>query len=174
MIHHAPCCRELIHLKATRSPFTRIIALDWYDGPRAGLAQCGGCNLEFRFELLDEVINTEEGQDVRILSLAPLPPNSLSRLSDALVRYQAPSSPVWVPLWKFPSEAEQAALDRLTEEILGAAGPPGWVVATPNLSEEILAAEAITAEDLIRVTDWFCFLSLDRKVPLPRPHRVSR
>jgi hypothetical protein len=136
--------------------------MDWYDGPRAGLAQCGACSDEFRFETLDEVINNEQEQDLRVLSLAPLAPDSITRLSDALAQYQEPRTPVWVPLWKFPTEAEHDALDRLTDQILDAAGPPQWVIVTPDLSGEIVAAKAITAEDLTRVTDWFSFLGLVR------------
>src|SRR4051812_25452498 len=109
----APCCRELTRLRRAKSPFTRIIALDWYDGPRGSLLQCGRCDRESRFERLDESIHDDEGQDVRIFGLAPLPAHSLDRFVEALSRYQSPNQPVWVPLWTFPTEAEQAALDSL-------------------------------------------------------------
>ena len=172
MSDRAPCCRELTHFRSNKSPFTRIIALDWYDGPRAGLLQCGGCFREFRFEVLDELIDGEE-QDVRVFSLAPLASGSLTRFSDALAPYETARYPVWVPRWKFPTEAERSVLDRLTDQIRDGAGPPELVIATPDLSEEIMAAKAITAEDLARVTDWFSFLGLVKKVPAPPPHRAS-
>jgi hypothetical protein len=101
MTDWAPCCSELTRLRTKQSPFARIIALDWYDGPRAGLLQCGECFREFRFEVLDELIGEEE-QDIRVYSLAPLGSGSLTRLSDALAQYESPRSPVWVPRWKFP------------------------------------------------------------------------
>jgi hypothetical protein len=174
MSHQAPCCRESTHLRTGKSPFSRVIALDWYDGPRAGLLQCGECGREFRFELLDEVINDDEGQDVRIFSLAPLPTHSMERLSDALSRYQTPVHPVWVPLWQFPTAEEESTLDRLTDQILDESGPPELAIATPDLMGEIVAAKAITTEDLAGVADGFSFLGIVRKVPAPPPRRASR
>ena len=174
MSDQAPCCRELTHPRTHKSPFSRIIALDWYDGPRAGFLQCGCCAREFRCELLEELINDEHEQDLRIFSLAPLAPGALTRWSDALSRYETPALPVWVPRWEFPTEAEHIALDRLTDQIRAEAGAPKLANATPNLSQEIVVAKAITAGDLAQVTDWFAFLGLVGKVAEPPPHRATR
>jgi hypothetical protein len=173
MSNQAPCCHELTHLRSVKSPFTSIIALDWYDGPRAGLLHCGVCSREFRFELLDELVDEKEAQDFRIFSLGSVAKGSIARLSDALSPYETPRSPVWVPHWKFPTETEQTALDRLSDRILDEAAPPELVIATPDISEMIAVAKTVTPEDLVQVTDWFSFLGLVRQDPAPPPHRAS-
>ena len=174
MNERASCCRELTQLRTNKSPFSRIVALDWYDGPRAGFLRCGCCAREFRFELPDELINAEQEQDLRIFSLARLAPAALTRFSESLSRYEAPAVPKWDPRWKFPTDAEQIALDHLTDQIREGAGAPELVIATRNLSEEIVEAKAVTAGDLAQAPDRFSFLGLVTQVPGPRPHRAAR
>jgi hypothetical protein len=162
MSNDVPCCSELIDRRTLRSPFSRIIALGWYDGPTAGLSQCGACSREYRFELMDELLDGENEQDLRVYSLAPLASGSVTRLTDALSRYESPRTPIWVPRWEFPTETERRALDSLSDQILDGAGPPELVIATPNLSEEIVVAKVIGPEERARVPDWFSFLGLVR------------
>ena len=150
----------------SQSPFTRIIALDWYDGPRTGFLSCGHCAREYRFEPLDEVYNGPQGRDWRIFSLAPLPDGSMKQLADALSPYETPwgvHPQVWVPLWdKFPSSAEEFAMDRLTRRLICGAGPPELAIASPDIAEEISAAKLLAAGDLDSVKDWFAFLGIAR------------
>jgi hypothetical protein len=173
MCNEIPCCSELIDQRTLRSPFSRIIALGWYDGPTAGLLQCGACSREYRFELLDELFDGEDEQDLRVYSLAPLVSGSVTRLTDALSRYELPRIPIWVPHWEFPTEAEKSELDRLSDQILDGAGPPELVIATPDLSETIVATKTVTPEDLVQITDWFSYLGLVRPDPAPPPRRAS-
>jgi hypothetical protein len=123
----AVCSRQLPRWPKAHSPFVQLIVLDWCDGPRAGLLKCGRCGREYRFDLLDEQINDEEGRDVWVLSLAPLAEGSLARLAAALAPYQTPRWPVWVPFWRLSTKADQVALDHLTDQLLNEAGPPEWV-----------------------------------------------
>jgi hypothetical protein len=168
MNNQAPCCRELTYRRTLSSPFSRIIALGWYDGPTAGLLQCGACSREYRFELMDELFDGEDEQDLRVYSLAPLASGSVTRLTDALSRYEPPRTPIWVPHWEFPTQAEKSDLNHLSDQILAGAGSPEMVIATPNLSEEIVVAKVIGPEEMARVPDWFSFLGLIRNND-PRP-----
>jgi hypothetical protein len=157
------CCRQLVGLRRVKSPFTRVIAFDYADGPRAGLAQCGHCGRAFRFEPLDELINGPDGRDVRIVSLAPLPATSLDAIVAALSESHEPGWPVWAPIWRFSSEAERAVADDRTQRILDEASPAELVIAaTDHLAEEILACRGVTSEQMSRVDDWFAFLGLTR------------
>lgn len=62
------CCRQLIgELRLVTSPFVRLIATEYYDGPVDGLVQCESCGLIYEFHKLD----WDNGQDLRVFSLAP-------------------------------------------------------------------------------------------------------
>jgi hypothetical protein len=160
------CCRQPAQLREGRSPFHRVIALGWYDGPISGLLECGVCGRAYRFDLICTTIVKLEGRnDLRIYRLAPLTKGSLDRLEEALAPYQIlrhSQQPVWVPLWKFPTEADHEAMDGLTQQILGSAGPPELAVATEDLVEKIMEARELTAEKLANVSDWFRFMRLPK------------
>jgi hypothetical protein len=162
----AVCCRDLPRRNGVKSPFAKIIALDWYDGPRAGLLSCGQCAREYRFEPLDEVYNGHQGRDWRIFSLAFMPEGSMKRLADAFAPYETPwgiHPQVWVPLRdKFPSLAEEFAMDRLTSRLLCEASSPELAIASSDIAEEILAARKLKAGDLDSVKDWFAYLGVAR------------
>ena len=62
------CCRSLPRdARSVPSPFVRLVAVGYYDGPTHGLVECGGCGRLYAFCKLD----WDDGQDVRIFSLAP-------------------------------------------------------------------------------------------------------
>jgi hypothetical protein len=135
------------------SPFTRVLALGYHDGPTNGLLKCGRGDQIYKFDRLD-------GDDVRIFALAPLPSPALEQLAEAYARYLTPHWPVWVPLWHFPTRADQEAMELLTDQVLQQAGPVEWVIATEDLLGESLAARSATSEEMTHVTDWFAFLGL--------------
>lgn len=138
-----------------RSPFTRILALGYYDGPTEGLLECGPGGQVFRFRLLAWEPDT---QDLRIFELAPFPATAFEELAGAFAAVEQPRWPVWVPGW-------QKEMGPATERVLAQTGPVAWVIATDNLRGEILAARQATAEQLAGVTDWPSFLGLT-----PAPH----
>jgi hypothetical protein len=150
------CCRGLIGPERAKSPFAKVIAFGYYDGPTLGLVQCAACARAYHFVLLD----SDAGRDLRIFGLAPLPATSFERLVEALSRHQAPHWPVWVPLWQFPSESDRRALDGLTRHIFDEVASPEFAIATADIAGEILAGKAVTAEDVTQVEDWFSFLNM--------------
>jgi hypothetical protein len=150
-----------------------MIALDFYDGPTAGVAECAACHAEYLFEMLD----CDDYQDVRIFSLAPLPAGSLEQVLSVCPKSQAPRWPVWCVIWKFPTEAQREAASQHVDEVTGRAGSPEAVIAWEGYAETILAARPLMVDDVPDVKpllshgvenlprDWFAFLGLVRKGP---------
>jgi hypothetical protein len=140
------------------SPFERILALGYYDGPTEGLVQEATHGAVYAFRMLAW---DHETQDLRIYALSPLPSETLTDLIAAYASYQAPHWPCWVPAW-------QQELEPPTSAALQRASPPSWIVVTEDLLGEILAARAVSGRNLDHVTDWNAFLGLGRKT-----HMVS-
>jgi hypothetical protein len=151
------------------SPVTRVLALGYYDGPTNGVLQCGEGGPVYKFDLLAGPFSTEDGLgDLRVFGLAPLPPQALDQLADAYQRYGPARWPLWVPIWHFPTAADEEAMNRLTDQMLLKAGSTEWVLATFDLMGEIRAARAITGEELVRVTDWLAFLGVGNESVVKR------
>src|SRR6266568_2897931 len=110
------------------SPFTKVLALDWYDGPTGGVVQLGEGGEVFRFELLDKQQLAETDIDLRVFGLYPLLPNALARLTAALTPTHEPNWPVWFPIWEFPTDEARSKVDQEADDILAQAGPLTWVV----------------------------------------------
>jgi hypothetical protein len=145
------------------SPFTKVLALGWYDGPTNGVLECRPDGQTYKFDLLDEVRQwPREEEDLRVFTLAPLPRGAIQRLAEAYARYLTPHWPVWIPAWKFPTASDQQAMDALTDEVLAQAGPTEWVIATTDLLGIILLARRATPEEVARVSDWPAFLGLGK------------
>lgn len=65
----AQCCRFLIGLiRGIPSPFVRLLATGYYDGPTEGLIECGTCKTTYSFNKLD----WDDQQDVRVFALSPV------------------------------------------------------------------------------------------------------
>jgi hypothetical protein len=167
-----PCCQQLSSLPGGRSPFTRIIALGFYDGPTAGILQCASCGAVYRFDMLD----WDDNQEVRVFRLASLPPGSLDEAIRAFDKAGPPSWPVWVPVRAaFPSEEIAQQADATIQRILERAEPARYVVAWSGYGETILAAREVppgelagvpgwfSADDHASARDWFALLGLGRK-----------
>jgi hypothetical protein len=159
------------------SPFTRIIALDFYDGPTGGVLQCAACGAVYQFDMLD----WDDDHAVRVIRLASLPPGSLEACVQALGQPEPPRWPVWVPSRQaLPSEEAREAADRAVASVLAHARLAELVVAWAGYGERILAARRMpaselqgvpdwfSAEDPGQLRDWFTFLGLPRrKKPAP-------
>lgn len=137
------------------SPVQRILALGFYDGPTEGVLQCGPGRV-YHFEILAW---DPETQDVRVFSLAPMPPAACDRLAELFARREKPRWPMWVPSWYEDLKEE-------TDAVLRQAGPVEWVVATEDLMGTILAAKRIRPEDVRAVEDWRPFLGLGADAPV--------
>lgn len=157
--------RELREGRDYPSPVTRILALDYYDGPIGGVLQCGDEGLVYKFDVL---FGPEQGAEAqRVFGLAPLPVTALRELAEAHARYQAPRWPLWVPMWRFPTTGDEEAMNHLTDRVLSQAGPVRWVVASSNLMEEIRAARAVSPEELEHTADWLAFLGVGDEFARP-------
>ncbi len=147
-----PCCRNPDSLRNVRSPFAKIIALGYYDGPTSGLLQCPTCAAAYRFDMLD----WDDDHAVRIFRLALLPPDAWERAIAAIAPCENPRWPVWVP-WarSSPSPDVRNQVEREIKEILEQARPPEIIAAWTNYGENFLAARQIPSEELEGVPDWF-------------------
>ena len=149
------------------SPISRVLALGYYDGPINGVLQWGEAGAVYKFDyvfdLIDGATAPDNGLlDLRVFTLAPLPPNALTDLAAAYSRFWPPRWPVWVPMWQFANKADEAAMNRLTDQVLKQAGPANWVLAAYDLTETIRAAKSVTPQDLAQVTDWFAFFGIEK------------
>jgi hypothetical protein len=116
------------------SPITRILALGYYDGPTEGVLQVGDQGRIYRFTLIEEFPGGgEEGTDLRLFGLSPLPPGALGELTTILSPYAEPKWPVWVPLWRFPSDSIRREVEERIDRVLALAGPVQWQVTASDL-----------------------------------------
>jgi hypothetical protein len=146
------------------SPFTKILALGWNDGPTDGLLECHPDDRVFRFDLLEEVrCWGKEEEDLRVFTLGPLPPDSLRQLAEAYTCFSSPHWPLWSPVWKFPTAADREAMERLTDQVLSKAGPTEWLIASTDLLRTILAARRVSSSQIGRGLDWATLLGLDKE-----------
>jgi hypothetical protein len=143
------CCRDLSRPSKGPSPFDRVIALGWYDGPTEGLIRCAACGQVYRFDLLDSV---DEDRGIRLYSLAPVPADTMNRLVEVLSPFMTPSWPMWAPLWKFPSEADRIAVERTVDELMAKAAAPEFVIETAGLLDEIDSVKTAPAAEAAPVT----------------------
>lgn len=146
-----------IVIKPGRNPFSRMVVLDYYDGPVSGAAQCPS-GPAFQFEMLA----WDDRQDTRVFSLAALPPENFERLTEALSRFGEPRWPVWAPNWGEASQ-ENETLEREVERLLNRAEAPEWIAAWRDLEGDgLLAARQVSPRllDPPNASDWFSVLGL--------------
>jgi len=121
------------------SPFDRIIALDWHDGLKAGLAACTASkraySIDFRSWDVDEVR--------RVYALSSIDFEDFERVLGLMSSLGPPRWPMWFPIWRFHSpaarEATECALAKLRDELQ----QPAFVVLAEDLSREIMRSAAL-------------------------------
>jgi hypothetical protein len=150
MEQHASCHQDPNQLVG-HVPFTRILALDYYDGPTGGVLQCGGCGAEYRFDMLDW--DTE--QEVRIFRLAGLPNESMAECVGIISPSEPPHWPIWFPLWRWPNSQGREAAESALQRILARAHGPELVVAWARSDGRVLAAAKLDTQELSQAPDWF-------------------
>ena len=149
----ATCCRFLVGVvRRVPSPFARLVATGYYDGPTEGLVECGTCGTTYSFHKLD----WDDQQDLRVFSLAPLAPLASQGLEDLANASGAP--PAKWPSWVLADETS-AGLAAKVDELRGSAFPEEFVVATEDLLREIDVWRPV---GLGPHGDWFSELALDR------------
>jgi hypothetical protein len=140
----------------------RAIAFDWYDGPREGVCSLAVPGGEFYFQLLEERYNPD-GLDDRLYRLSELPPGSVEEIEKAIQDLGRPLNPVWVPLWKFPSEAARQRAEEVVQTVQGKARPTPLIVWSRDL-EHFLGCWQIDLAPT-DVADWFAALGIPQEQP---------
>lgn len=141
------------------TPFSRMIVLDWLDGPVSGLAQSAD-GVACRFELVD--LDETDESEVRVFSLAALPEAAFERAVAACSTAEAPHWPVWVPRWQFASPPAERAADAVVQAALDEAAAPDRVVAFRGAFREVLACARLHQGESVDQVDWFARLGLTR------------
>ncbi len=141
-----------------KSPFTKMIALDYYDGPTFGLLWDHRRSAAYKFDMLD----WDDHHRVRVFSLAELPEGAFDRVAEACATTGPPAWPIWVPNWQFESDASRDAANRVVDAVLEQASRPHAVVAAEDLLDTILRARRTADQDLAAGQDWFALLGLER------------
>jgi hypothetical protein len=136
----------------------QAVVFDWFDGPRQGVGALAAPTCEFFFELLDER-PTEDGLDDRLFRLSALPAGSVAEIVTTLHELGAPAGPVWVPVWRFPSEAARQQADQFVANLLMQRRPSTIVVHTRDLLH-FLGYWRLDRNGS-SVTDWFANLHVD-------------
>jgi hypothetical protein len=120
------------------------------------------------------MIDWDNRQEVRVVSLSPLPGEAFQELVDALSKYELPKWPIWVPKWQFSSEEAKRIADSQVARTLEEASNPNLIVAWSRYGEVIIAAKPVSEPDLGDIQewlspqeskgnrDWFIFLGLRR------------
>jgi hypothetical protein len=133
---------------------------DWYDGPREGVCALSRPEAEFYFELLDERYNPD-GLDDRLFRLSELPPGSVDAILSALQNLGTPVNSVWIPVWKFPSEAAQQRAEQRLREIEAVKRPTPMVILTQDM-EQFLGCWNVPPTSN-QVADWFSVLRIPQE-----------
>jgi hypothetical protein len=157
MIKEAQCWEDVNHPRPEPSPFDQVLILGWHDGPQEGFVRCSNCKRFYHFKYLDSV---DEDEGIRLFALAPLPADSIQRMTKALAPYMKPGWSMWVPIWRFPTDEDRQRADSLVDEILAGAGPPRLVISTSDMARQIQGAKLISAEDVGQVNDWVSWSQL--------------
>jgi len=121
------------------SKFDRIIALDWHDGLRAGLAACVASQQAYSVEFR----SWDDQQARRIYALYPISSSTFERLLGLLSSLGPPKWPIWFPVWRFASQHEQEAAERALERLRSEAYEPTCVVLAKDLSREIIRSATL-------------------------------
>jgi len=156
MSDHVFCCKDTLSAENAHSPFSRIIAFDYYDGPTSGVIQCKQCLDAYKFEMLA----WDEGQDVRVFSLALLPSHTFTRLMKALAPLGSPSWPVWVPVWEYQTDSLREAVEQEVQYLLNEADSPQYVIAAQDLLNTLLRFKEISQENYPIGQNWFDLLHI--------------
>ncbi len=87
------------------SPFGKVLAVDYYDGPTRCLVECRHCNRVFALEMID----WDDDQSARVFSSTPADHDLFDRLVESASHDEQPRWPVWLPSSPgFYRQADQA------------------------------------------------------------------
>jgi hypothetical protein len=157
MNERTQCWEDENHPRPEPSPFDQVLILGWYDGPQEGFVRCARCKQVYHFNYLDSL---DEDEGIRLFALAPLPTDSIERMTKALSPFMKPGWPMWVPIWSFPTDEDRQRVDSLVAEIRKNAGPLRLVISTADIARQIQGAKLVSAQDASHVNDWISWSQL--------------
>jgi hypothetical protein len=152
MLKETDCWEDENHPRPEPSPFDQVLVLGWYDGPQEGFIRCARCKRVYHFNYLDAV---DEDEGIRLFALAPLPADSIERMTKALSSYMEPGWPMWVPIWSFPTDEDRQLSDSLVAAIRAKAGPPRLVISTSDMARQIQGAKLVSEQEAGHVNEPF-------------------
>jgi hypothetical protein len=139
----ATCCADLLDRRDLISPFSKIIALGYYDGPTRGVTLCSICSSGYKYDM----VAWDERQDVRVYVLAPISKEVFDEIANVLFESDPPKWPVWVPKWEFTSREKEASTNDKIEGLLRSAGKGKYVLSTEDISRTILTVKPFREGD---------------------------
>lgn len=149
------CCRQLTKSQQVMdSPFVRFVVTDYYDGLRAGFAECGVCKTAFKVNLVD----WDSNQNLRILRFQEVE-TSPFRVIDEFGNSLGGS---WPFLVLFDKPANRELINRL-ERIPVVMSRKALMIASENASVALLAVQELEPTDAGDKVDWFANWSLPRE-----------
>jgi hypothetical protein len=123
-----------------KSPFSRQLVVDFYDGTVTALVECGECGRTYSCFMID----SDKKLAKRIFALRPIARDALAQLIALETKAGAkPTSPYWVP--HLPVEIGKTFFPAATE-ILNSASSAEWVVAANPYLDTIFAAKRVPNE----------------------------
>ena len=145
------CCRMIVgRMREIPSPFLRLIATGYYDGPTDGFVECSICSAVYAFHKLD----WDENQNLRVFSMSPVRGRSFVELE----AYTDPIQQLQWPTWVVDITKSGKILE-LIDGFRSDASPEEFVVVASCLQKTIKIWQPIGLHGEV---DWFMELSLDR------------
>jgi hypothetical protein len=148
------CGKDVSSFIGGDSPFTDVTFIKYDDGPTSGVVRCRSSSETYRFEILARDFDGkydwqawDQGEEIRIFSLAALSELSYQRFLDVLSQ---PASRQKL--------AEDEAYFNEVYSILEEASPPKLIIATHGINTGIIAAQEVSSAEIAGVRDWFSFL----------------
>jgi hypothetical protein len=151
------CVSELLSRSANQGTARQVIVFDWYDGPREGVLALADPECAFVFELLAEKSNPDDLDD-RLFTLSEIPAVAFEHVLSALAPLGTPSSPIYVPIWKFPNTEQQRKAERAVDSVLASRRPPALVVHSRDMLRFLGRRRLDASPDEKR--DWFSHFGL--------------
>src|SRR5687768_9908848 len=105
---------NLAHILGTLPPaqweVRQVFVLEWHDAPLEGFCELAAPACCFHFKALAE--NKLAAADY-LFSVARVTDNAMALLLDACASIGPPATPLWTPIWVFPTAREQREAGRV-------------------------------------------------------------
>jgi hypothetical protein len=149
-----------------KSPFSRQLVVDFYDGTFTALVECAVCGRAYSCFIVD----SDRKFRTRIFTLCPIEQDALKRLMELDIKAGIQPTGTYWAAPQVPAEIAQS-LYRRASEILNSAGTPEWVIAANPYIDTIFAVKRVPNELVADVNasikrngafDWMTFFGIPR------------